>query len=74
MRQAMLDAARPWLLRILGPNCVGLIASGIGLDASFAPGAPRQGKLAFATQSGALATAVPAFPILSRWATAPMWT
>ncbi|MGX6567428.1 CoA-binding protein, partial [Cupriavidus necator] len=58
LRQAMLDAARPHLLRILGPNCVGLIASGIGLNASFAPGTARQGKLAFATQSGALATAV----------------
>ncbi|WP_454743711.1 bifunctional acetate--CoA ligase family protein/GNAT family N-acetyltransferase [Cupriavidus necator] len=58
LRQAMLDTARPHLLRILGPNCVGLIASGIGLNASFAPGTARQGKLAFATQSGALATAV----------------
>ncbi|CAG9166471.1 bifunctional acetate--CoA ligase family protein/GNAT family N-acetyltransferase [Cupriavidus pinatubonensis] len=58
MRQAILDSARPHLLRILGPNCVGLIASGIGLNASFALGTARQGKLAFATQSGALATAV----------------
>ncbi|SDD85111.1 acetyltransferase [Cupriavidus sp. YR651] len=58
LRQAMLDAARPYLLRILGPNCVGMIATGIGLNASFAPGTARQGTLAFATQSGALATAV----------------
>ncbi|WP_439682527.1 GNAT family N-acetyltransferase [Cupriavidus oxalaticus] len=58
MRQAILEAARPHLLRILGPNCVGLVASGIGLNASFAPGTAIRGSLAFATQSGALATAV----------------
>jgi hypothetical protein len=35
-KQAMLDAARPHLLRILGPNCLGLLAPHIGLNASFA--------------------------------------
>jgi len=58
LRQRMLDAARPNLLRILGPNCIGLISPGLGLNASFAPGNALPGKLAFATQSGALATAV----------------
>lgn len=58
MRQAILDAARPHLLRVLGPNCLGLIAPGVRLNASFAPGAAIAGTLAFATQSGALATAV----------------
>ncbi|CAG2139596.1 Peptidyl-lysine N-acetyltransferase Pat [Cupriavidus campinensis] len=57
-QQAMLEAARPWLLRILGPNCVGLIVPKIGLNASFAHAMALPGKLAFATQSGALATAV----------------
>ena len=33
-RQAMLDAARPHLLRILGPGCIGLLAPHIGLNAS----------------------------------------
>lgn len=56
--QAMLDAARPYLLRILGPNCIGLLVPGIGLNASFAPGNAMPGKLAFVTQSGALATAM----------------
>jgi acyl-CoA synthetase (NDP forming) len=32
----MLEAARPYLLRVLGPNCVGLLVPGIGLNASFA--------------------------------------
>ena len=56
--QAMLDAARPWLLRILGPNCIGALVPGVGLNASFAPGNALAGPLAFVTQSGALATAM----------------
>lgn len=58
LRQAMLEAARPWLLRILGPNCVGLLVPGIGLNASFAPSGALPGRLAFVAQSGALVTAV----------------
>jgi len=58
LRQAMLDAARPHLLRILGPNCVGLLVPGKGLNASFAPVAALPGRLAFVAQSGALVTAV----------------
>jgi acetyltransferase len=58
LRQLMLDAARPHLLRILGPNCVGLLVPGRGLNASFAPVAALPGRLAFVAQSGALVTAV----------------
>jgi acetyltransferase len=58
LEQAMLEAARPYLLRILGPNCLGLLVPGAGLNASFAPGNALPGKLAFVTQSGALATAM----------------
>ena len=58
LRHAMLDAARPHLLRILGPNCVGLLVPGIGLNASFAPTSALPGRLAFVAQSGALVTAV----------------
>ena len=58
LEQAMLDAARPWLLRILGPNCIGALVPGVGLNASFAPGNALPGRLAFVTQSGALATAM----------------
>lgn len=57
-RQAMLDAARPTLFRILGPNCVGLLVPGVGLNASFAHVAALPGKMAFVSQSGALVTAV----------------
>lgn len=58
MQQAMLNAARPYLLRILGPNCIGLIIPGIGLNASFAGADVLKGKIAFVSQSGALTTAV----------------
>ncbi|WP_159914657.1 bifunctional acetate--CoA ligase family protein/GNAT family N-acetyltransferase [Pantoea sp. 18069] len=58
LEQAMLDAARPHLLRILGPNCIGALVPGAGLNASFAPGNALPGALAFVTQSGALATAM----------------
>jgi acetyltransferase len=58
LEQSMLDAARPHLLRILGPNCIGLLVPGLGLNASFAPTNALPGKLAFVTQSGALATAM----------------
>jgi acetyltransferase len=56
--QLALEQARPHLLRILGPNCVGLLIPGIGLNASFAHIGARPGRLAFVTQSGALTTAM----------------
>jgi acetyltransferase len=58
LNQAMLDASRPHLLRILGPNSVGLLVPGIGLNASFAHAGALTGNLAFVSQSGALVTAV----------------
>ena len=58
LREAMLAAARPHLLRVLGPNCVGLLVPGIKLNASFAPTGALPGNTAFVSQSGALATAV----------------
>ncbi|MBE7416993.1 MAG: bifunctional acetate--CoA ligase family protein/GNAT family N-acetyltransferase [Ideonella sp.] len=58
LQQAMLDAARPHLLRILGPNCLGLLVPGVKLNASFAHTQALPGRLAFVSQSGALATAM----------------
>jgi acetyltransferase len=56
--QAMLEACQPHLFRILGPNCVGLLIPGIGLNASFAHQAALPGRIAFVSQSGALCTLV----------------
>lgn len=57
-QQAMLDAASPHLLRILGPNCLGLLSPRHGLNASFAHIGAQPGGLAFVSQSGALITAM----------------
>ena len=58
LQERMLKQAKPHVLRILGPNCIGLLSPGIGLNASFAHMGARPGKLAFVSQSGALTTAV----------------
>ena len=58
LQQRILDAARPHLLRVVGPNCVGLMAPVARLNASFAHLAPREGGLAFLSQSGAIVTAM----------------
>ena len=58
LQQTVLDAAKPWLLRIIGPNCLGILVPGIGLNASFAHIKPKPGKLAFVTQSGAIVTSI----------------
>ena len=54
----LLDAARPHLLRIVGPNCLGIATPAIGLNATFAPATMLPGNIAFLTQSGAMATTV----------------
>ncbi|MGF1615283.1 MAG: GNAT family N-acetyltransferase [Gammaproteobacteria bacterium] len=58
LKQATLEAAKPYLLRILGPNCLGLIVPEVGLNASFAPSNAMPGRLAFVAQSGAMVTSV----------------
>ena len=58
LQQAMLDAARPNLVRLLGPNCLGLIVPSRGLNASFAHIDAMPGKIALLHQSGALCTAL----------------
>ncbi len=58
LRQAMLDAARPHLLRIIGPNTLGLLVPAARINASLAPTAPAAGGLALISQSGAIATAL----------------
>ncbi|WP_159592377.1 bifunctional acetate--CoA ligase family protein/GNAT family N-acetyltransferase [Chelativorans xinjiangense] len=58
LRQAMLDAARPYLFRIIGPNTVGLIIPPLRLNASFAHFAAPAGGLALLSQSGAIATSL----------------
>jgi acetyltransferase len=57
LRQALLDAARPHGLRIVGPNCLGFLSPARGINASFARGAAPPGAVALVAQSGAVAAA-----------------
>jgi acetyltransferase len=45
-------------LRIIGPNCLGIVSPSFKLNASFAGGMPKPGRVAFLSQSGALCTAI----------------
>lgn len=55
-RQAMLDAARPSTMRIIGPDALGLMVPRANLDLSAAPLFARPGRLGLISQSGAIAT------------------
>lgn len=45
-------------MRIIGPNCLGVIVPGLKMNASFAADMPPAGNVAFISQSGALCTSV----------------
>jgi len=49
-------AARAKGLRLIGPNCLGVLVPGVKLNASFAASMPNPGDLALISQSGAIAT------------------
>ena len=50
--------ARAAKIRIVGPNCLGIMSPNTGLNATFASGMARPGSIGFLSQSGALCTAV----------------
>ncbi len=54
LRQAMLDAAKPHVLRIVGPACLGVLAPRHGLNASYAHVGAAPGDLAFVAQSASV--------------------
>ncbi|MHB0937275.1 MAG: acetate--CoA ligase alpha subunit [Armatimonadota bacterium] len=58
LQDQLMDVARKHGIRVIGPNCLGIISTGVGLNASFAPTTPANGKLALMSQSGALADAI----------------
>ncbi len=55
LAEASERAARAAGLRLVGPNCLGVLAPRARLNASFAAGMPRAGDLALISQSGAIA-------------------
>ena len=52
------EIASSYDLNLLGPNCLGVLSTPPGLNASFAPGSPLPGSISFMSQSGAFVTAV----------------
>jgi len=58
LEQEILEHARKGKMRIIGPNCLGVMNPISGLNATFAAGMALKGKIAFISQSGALCTAV----------------
>ena len=58
LEQEILAEARKSKLRIVGPNCLGIMSPHYGLNATFASSMARPGHLGFISQSGALCTAI----------------
>jgi acetyl coenzyme A synthetase (ADP forming)-like protein len=63
LQQKLLDKVRGYGMRLIGPNCLGLINAdpAVNLNASFSPLFPDPGRIAFSSQSGALGLAVLSF-------------
>ncbi len=57
-QQQTLEFAHKYDMRVVGPNCLGLLVPRIGLNASFSACSAINGKVAFISQSGALAVSV----------------
>jgi acetyltransferase len=58
LERQILEAARQGDMRLIGPNCLGVMCPGTGLNATFAPAIARSGSVALISQSGAICTAL----------------
>ena len=58
LEKELMEAARRYNIRLIGPNCLGIMRPSIGLNATFNNGAANVGNIAFVSQSGALCTAI----------------
>ena len=58
LESRLVSICKKYGIRILGPNCLGVIDTSTPINASFASAMPIKGNIAFASQSGALCTAV----------------
>ncbi|MEM0152731.1 MAG: acetate--CoA ligase [Ignisphaera sp.] len=54
----LVDIARRYGMRMVGPNCLGIIDTYTPINASFSATMPKRGSIAFISQSGALLTAI----------------
>jgi acetyltransferase len=58
LQDHLVEAARRNRIRVLGPNCLGVMRPQQGLNASVGEDMPRRGKVALVSQSGAICTAM----------------
>jgi acetyltransferase len=58
LEKAILEIAKKYDIRVVGPNCIGVIRPRINLNASFLDKMPKPGNIAFLSQSGALGSAI----------------
>lgn len=58
LERSTAEAARRHRIRLLGPNCLGIIRPELGLNATFAHGGALKGSIGLISQSGALCTAI----------------
>ncbi len=58
MEQEIKEVAKKAGIRLMGPNCLGMINPSANINASFAASYPQDGNIAFLSQSGAFCTAV----------------
>ncbi len=58
LEQQVIAEARRGRMRLIGPNCLGVMMPHAQLNATFAAGLARPGSVAFLSQSGALCTAI----------------
>jgi acetyltransferase len=58
LEDKILEIKKKYGLRIIGPNCIGVIRPKINLNATFVDKVPKPGKIAFISQSGALGSAI----------------
>jgi acetyl coenzyme A synthetase (ADP forming)-like protein len=58
LEHQVLTVARRYNMRIMGPNCLGLMLPHQGINTTFDPISPKPGKIAFISQSGAIISTI----------------
>jgi acetyltransferase len=58
LERKVIEIAFKYDIRVVGPNCLGVITTASDLNASFAAGMPERGRISFMSQSGALCTGI----------------
>ena len=67
LQKQIVKIAKKHKIRIVGPNCLGILNTQNHLNASFAPSTPPKGDIAFISQSGALADSIIDWAIENRY-------